>query len=303
MVPENETPTQAVPALDGDVSETAVSDPRGERSSALDAEWLEADGLGGFASGTVGGMRTRRQHALLQVATSPTHRCVLVNGFDAWAETPSGTYALTSQRYHPDVVHPDGVQRLASFSRQPWPRWSYALEDGTRIEQEIFARHGSPLVAVGWRLLRPAPEIHLLVRPFFSCRDAQTLHRENPDFDFEPQVRGRFLHWKPYPGVPDIFLLSNSEYTHAPVWYRNFVYTADAPEANPADVEAVEDLASPGTLAWDLSSIEAVFVLASEEAAFEGHLRARASFRALRAVELARRRHLSGDFHAPDTAT
>ncbi|HTL30349.1 MAG TPA: glycogen debranching enzyme N-terminal domain-containing protein [Tepidisphaeraceae bacterium] len=30
-------------------------------------EWLETDGLGGFASGTVGGIRTRRYHALLLV--------------------------------------------------------------------------------------------------------------------------------------------------------------------------------------------------------------------------------------------
>jgi Glycogen debranching enzyme N terminal len=48
------------------------------------AEWLEADGVGGFASGTVGGVRTRRYHALLLTATtSPGGRMVLVNGFDA----------------------------------------------------------------------------------------------------------------------------------------------------------------------------------------------------------------------------
>ncbi|PYN18882.1 MAG: hypothetical protein DMD99_26605, partial [Candidatus Rokuibacteriota bacterium] len=52
---------------------------------AGEAEWLEADGLGGFASGTVSGMRTRRYHALLLTAiTPPTGRFVLVNGFDAW---------------------------------------------------------------------------------------------------------------------------------------------------------------------------------------------------------------------------
>jgi hypothetical protein len=51
------------------------------------AEWLEADGLGGFASGTVSGVRTRRYHALLLAATaSPTGRVVLVNGLDAWVE-------------------------------------------------------------------------------------------------------------------------------------------------------------------------------------------------------------------------
>jgi hypothetical protein len=51
-------------------------------------EWLEADGFGGFASGTATGIRTRRYHALLLTATTPpTGRMVLVNGFDAWIET------------------------------------------------------------------------------------------------------------------------------------------------------------------------------------------------------------------------
>ena len=60
-----------------------------------DREGLEADGLGGFASGTASGIRTRRYHALLLTATTPpTGRVVLVNGFDAWLETPSGRVAL-----------------------------------------------------------------------------------------------------------------------------------------------------------------------------------------------------------------
>ena len=54
-------------------------------------EWLEADGLGGFASGTASGIRTRRYHALLLTAKNPpTGRMVLVNGFDAFVETSSG---------------------------------------------------------------------------------------------------------------------------------------------------------------------------------------------------------------------
>ena len=62
----------------------------------LSAEWLEADGLGGFASGTVAGIRTRRYHALLLPAsTPPTGRMVLVNGFEAWVTTPDGTYPIT----------------------------------------------------------------------------------------------------------------------------------------------------------------------------------------------------------------
>ena len=68
----------------------------------LNSEWLEADGLGGFASGTVSGIRTRRYHALLLVATTPpTGRMVLVNGLEAWLETPGGRFALSAQRYTP----------------------------------------------------------------------------------------------------------------------------------------------------------------------------------------------------------
>ena len=77
------------------------------------AEWLEADGLGGFASGTATGIRTRRYHALLLPAvTPPTSRTVLVNGVDAWIDTRGGTFALSSQRYQPGVIHPDGHQRI-----------------------------------------------------------------------------------------------------------------------------------------------------------------------------------------------
>src|SRR5262245_45675504 len=120
----------------------------------LSQEWLEPDGLGGFASGTVSGIRTRRYHALLLTATTPpTGRVALVNGFDAWVETASGAYPLTSQNYTPEVVHPDGVKRIESFEPEPWPRWRFRLEDGTVIEQELFAVHDSPTVVMSWRLV------------------------------------------------------------------------------------------------------------------------------------------------------
>src|SRR5207249_8584820 len=92
------------------------------------SEWLETDGLGGFASGTVSGVRTRRYRAwLLAATTPPTGRMVLVNGCESWAETPAGRFALSSHRYAPDVVFPDGASHLESFRLEPWPRWSYRL--------------------------------------------------------------------------------------------------------------------------------------------------------------------------------
>src|SRR5262252_6106330 len=99
-------------------------------------EWIEADGLGGFASGTASGIRTRRYHALLLAATTPpTGRMVLVNGLDAWIEPktpsagiPSQEY-LTRQRYRPGVVAPERGAALESFTHEPWPTWTYRLSD------------------------------------------------------------------------------------------------------------------------------------------------------------------------------
>src|SRR5438046_696739 len=136
------------------------------------AEWLEADGLGGFASGTVSGIRTRRYHALLLTATNPpAGRVVLVNGFDAGVQTANGAYALSSQVYPGNVMHPDGATRITDFSAEPWLKWVYALPDGTQIEQEIFVAHGTAVVALSWRAQPVTESAVLAVRPFFSGRD------------------------------------------------------------------------------------------------------------------------------------
>src|SRR5207249_9079012 len=125
-----------------------------------DAEWLETDGLGGFASGTVSGIRTRRYHALLLTATTPpAGRVVLVNGFDANVETPQGTFALSSQRYVPDVIHPDGASRIESFEHEPWPRWRFRLTNELAIEQELFVRPGESAIYISWKLEGNAPVI------------------------------------------------------------------------------------------------------------------------------------------------
>jgi glycogen debranching enzyme len=85
-----------------------------------EAEWLEADGSGGFASGTVSGVRTRRYHGLLVPATMPpAGRTVLVNGFEAWVELPGAALAISSQRYNPDILYPDGASRLSSRHSGP----------------------------------------------------------------------------------------------------------------------------------------------------------------------------------------
>jgi len=212
-------------------------------------EWLEADGLGGFASGTTSGVRTRRYHGLLLTATTPpTGRVVLVNGFDVWLDTSGGSYALTTQRYAPNVLHPDGASRIVSFTSEPWPTWEFATPDGTRLLQEILVEHDSGAVLITWSLIASAAPVTLRVRPFFSGRDYHSMHHENAAFRFQPERRGAEVTFRPYDGVPCIVSLSNGDYRHSPDWYRNFLYSAEQERG----LDAIEDLASPGEFTWSL---------------------------------------------------
>lgn len=231
-------------------------------------EWLEADGLGGFASGTANGIRTRRYHALLLAATTPpTGRIVLVNGLDAWLTTPAGTQALTSQLFTPDVVAPDGASRLQSFQAEPWPTWQWALDDGTVIEHELFVPPETGVTVLSWKLVPPKgrqprkkPEATLTIRPYLSGRDYHGLHKENVTFRFDPDVSDQRVTWRPYPLLPGIIALHNGNYRHEPQWYRNFLYE----EEKARGLDHIEDLGSPGTLQFDLAAGPAVCILAAE---------------------------------------
>jgi len=226
------------------------------------AEWIEADGLGGFASGTVSGIRSRRYHGLLLTATTPpAGRNMLVNGFDAWIETPGGSFSLSSQRYLPDVVHPDGATRIETFEHEPWPKWRFRLTDDFAIEQECFVRPGESSVFLAWRVLSPGAEtIKLFVRPFFSGRDFHSTHHENGTFRFEPEQDGERRVWRPYDGLPAVVTFTNGSYNHQPTWYRNFLYR----EEEARGLDATEDCAAPGIFEFNLTRKPAVLMLAAE---------------------------------------
>jgi predicted glycogen debranching enzyme len=225
-------------------------------------EWLETDGLGGFASGTSTGIRTRRYHALLLTATTPpTGRVVLVNGLDAWVETANGKFSLSSQAYGPNVIGGDGAQRIEAFGGEPWPHWIFKLEDGTRIELEIFAVKGEPTSCLSWKLLGPRRDVKLFVRPFLSGRDYHSLHKSNPAFRFDAEVNPDRVSWQPYRALPGVTMLSNASYAHEPIWYYHFRYEAE--HARGLDCE--EDLAAPGVFSWNLAEGKAALVLTTTE--------------------------------------
>jgi len=273
----------------------AIASHERAMSIAIDEanERLEIDGSGGFASGTVAGARTRRYHALLSTARKPpADRVVLVNGVDVSLQTRDGSFPLTTQRYQPGVLHPDGMRHVQRFSNEPWPTWHYQLPDGTRVEHELFVTRESSCAVLTWRLAGPRKDAELVVRPFFSGRELDAPHRENAAFDFEPHPADGTVSWRPYPSLPRVAAAATGVYTHRPGWYRNFLYSGESARG----LDDTEDLATPGLFTlWFDDRGEAMLILAAET--LPASLSPRHLAQTLREQESARRRGYATPLH------
>src|SRR6266571_3609333 len=118
--------------------------------TALSREWLETNGLGGFASSTIVGLNTRRYHGLLVAATKPpVGRLVLLSKLEETLILNGRRFELSANRY-PGVVHPQGYQYLKQFRLDPFPVFTYAI-DGVEIEKSVFMLHGENTTVIQYQ--------------------------------------------------------------------------------------------------------------------------------------------------------
>ncbi|MES2000476.1 MAG: amylo-alpha-1,6-glucosidase [Pseudomonadota bacterium] len=128
----------------------------GDLQQAEQREWWLANGLGGYAAGTVAGTLTRRYHGLL-VAPLPAAqaRYLLCAKADAWLVDGEQRIPLCSNRWGGGVIAPRGYINLESFHLEGRvPVWRYAWGD-ILIEQRIWMEQGAHTTYVMWRLLTP----------------------------------------------------------------------------------------------------------------------------------------------------
>lgn len=158
-------------------------------------EWLVPDGCGGYAMGTVGGLRTRRYHGLLVVAGSPGPgggplRSMALASLDPTVTFPSGARVrLGTHEWASGVVQPAGHARLECFElRDGLPRWRWRVGEVV-LERELALAHGSPSLAVVHRLIA-GPAITLTLDALCTWRDAHGERRAEDDLTVESTVDG-----------------------------------------------------------------------------------------------------------------
>src|SRR5271168_5123531 len=87
----------------------------GNLDAALRREWLETNGIGGFASSTIIGQNTRRYHGLLVAATKPpVGRFVLLSKLEETVVLDGERFELSTNQYE-RAIDPNGYLYLESF--------------------------------------------------------------------------------------------------------------------------------------------------------------------------------------------
>lgn len=231
------------------------------RSSSL--EWLEANGLGGWASSTVSGAHTRRYHGLLVAATEPpVGRKVLLSRLDETVEAGGATFELGTNRF-PGAIHPRGFEHLAEFRQELFPTWEYEIGEA-KLTKAIAAVHlesDENATLVLYELACPSSPlplgegpgvraVRLTLRPFFAGRDFHSLGRENDSVHREGLFEEGTLRYRSYDGLPEVFLhVPGGDYAPSPDWWRRFEY--DLERERGLDFE--EDLFTPGAITVELA--------------------------------------------------
>lgn len=144
----------------------------------LTREWLVANGLGGYASGTVSGVLTRRYHGVLIAALpAPLGRVVMLTHLSEMLRLPDGTHVRLGgeERAGPQLeLH--GAGNLREFRLDGGiPVWRYDLGHGLVLEKRILLVHLQNTVHVSYRLVEGTQPVRLKLRPSMHFR-----HHEAP---------------------------------------------------------------------------------------------------------------------------
>jgi len=206
-------------------------------------EWLEPDGRGGYAAGTVAGTNTRRYHGLLVVARRPpTDRIVLLSRLEETVVTPTGDRFELAANQYPGVIHPQGYRYLEEFRLDPWPVWRYRLGD-LLLVRELFVARAAAATVIRYRI--EGGEATLELRPLVAGRDFHALVSENDVVSRSAAAEPGLVVYQPYPGIPPLFLShAGGEWHHDRYWYRRSCYCREAERG----LDDREDLYHPGVL-------------------------------------------------------
>lgn len=195
----------------------------GELSTAETREWLVTNGIGGFASGTVAGLLTRRYHGLLIAALKPPlGRTLLVTKLDETVQYNGRRLPLNTNRWGDGTVDPHGYRLIENFKLDAAiPVWRYACRDAL-LEKRIWMQLGANTTYVQYNLYRATRPLTLEIKALVNYRDYHsTTHGGNWQMKIDQVEHG--ISVTAYTGAQPFYLLTDkADALPAHDWYLGF---------------------------------------------------------------------------------
>ncbi|HYL80454.1 MAG TPA: glycogen debranching enzyme N-terminal domain-containing protein, partial [Candidatus Acidoferrum sp.] len=236
----------------------------GQLALAEAREWLCTNGIGGFASGTVAGLPTRRYHGLLVAALKPPlGRTLLVAKLDETAEYDGLRRELGTNRWADGSVDPSGYREIERFHLEgTTPVWSYAIADAL-LEKRVWMEQGANTTYVQYRLLRGRAPVVLDLKALVNYRDYHATTRgDGWGMRVEPVPAG--LRVVAFDGAqPFVLLADGAEVQPSHEWYHGFDLAAERERG----LDAREDHLHAGTFRGNLAPGATLTFVISTEAA------------------------------------
>jgi predicted glycogen debranching enzyme len=264
----------------------------GDLAAASQREWLETNGLGGFASATITGLHTRRYHGLLCAALEPpAKRFVLLSKLEETLVVDGRRYELSVNRY-PGAVHPEGYKLQLSFRKDPFPSFAWQVED-VELTKQLFLVHGSNTVVVEYFVRAQGTaakrDVKLELRPLVAFRGYHELAHANDAWRGDFAATDGHVAITPYASLPTLHFSHDAvSIEKSGHWYYHFEYEAERERG----LDYTEDLYQPFVLHYDLNARPQAAVIASLEP------RDIRSVAELRQAETARRKRVGGKLAA-----
>jgi len=236
----------------------------GDLPAAERREWLCANGIGGYASGTVAGSLTRRYHGLLVAALDPPlGRTLLVAKADETAMYDGFALPLATNRWAGGAIEPRGYVAIERFALNgTTPVWTYAVADAL-IEKRVWMEPGANTTYVRYQVLRARGPVGLQLRLLVNYRDYHATTRSDGwRMDIASVTHGfRVI---AYGGARPLLLLADrGDARIAHTWYRGF----DLPRERERGLDAEDDHLHAATFQASLEPRQTLTLVLSSEPA------------------------------------
>ena len=230
-------------------------------ADATQHEWLETNGLGGYASSSIIGANTRRYHGLLVAAVvPPAERMVLLSKLEETINIGNKKIELSANLYAENTIHPSGHHYLKSFTKDFFPEWIYE-SDEFQLKKTVGMIHGENTVVLVYDVIKATTSFTLDLLPLIAARGYHSLQHEGHHIHWDVNFNNGVFSNQP-DGKTNLYIsVPGALYQHEPRWFNNFKYNLEKYRG----LDYSEDLFNHGIFSVEMKEGDSLGIIISTD--------------------------------------